>query len=94
MNPATLEALKQLADAAESPTGQGRHVRLFLLGLFNGQEFPFDLTRLRVIDPDLQVAALRVQAFDMRSGTEIDHWIPGGAERLARWVRLEIHSQP
>ena len=45
-----LEAGYRLWSMAQKDTHQGRHVAHFLLGLYNGQLFPFDLTRLRGLD--------------------------------------------
>lgn len=50
---AGVEALQRLLPVAQRDTGQSRVVARFLLGLYNGNRFPFDLTDLRGIDLDL-----------------------------------------
>lgn len=50
---AGLNSLIHLASLAESDTGQASIVARFLAGLYNGIEFPFDLTELRALDADL-----------------------------------------
>lgn len=59
-----LPALKRLFEIAHNDTGQAVKVRLFLLGLFNGESFPFDLTMLRGLDVDLKLDCFRVLALD------------------------------
>lgn len=52
MNPEVdpFEAGHRLWAMAQKDTNQGTHAARFLLGLYNGQSFPFDLTRLRSVD--------------------------------------------
>ena len=40
-------ALARLICIGKGDSGQTRHVRRFLIGLYNGSTFPFDLTDLR-----------------------------------------------
>ena len=40
-------ALKRLVDVAQGSSGQPPRVARFLLGLYNGYSYPFDLTELR-----------------------------------------------
>ena len=46
-------ALQRLFTVANRDSGQCRYIARFLLGLYNGMRFPFDLTDLRAIDDDL-----------------------------------------
>lgn len=48
-----LPALERLAQVAQRDSGQARIVGLFLLALYNGPAFPFDLTQLRGLDAEL-----------------------------------------
>jgi hypothetical protein len=48
-----IEAAKRLWRIAQSDTGQSGVVAMFLLGLYNGPRFPFDLTELRRLDSSL-----------------------------------------
>ena len=59
-----VSALLRLVAAARQPTGQGHRLRRFLLGLYNGPEWPFDLTDLRNLDRDLQQDVLAVLQLD------------------------------
>lgn len=43
-------ALRRLLPIAQGDSGQCRHVAAFLLGLYNGRRFPFDLVSLRGLD--------------------------------------------
>lgn len=60
-----LEALVRLVDVAQGHSGQSHHVRRFLLGLYNAEEWPFELHRLRALDADLQRACLTVLELDI-----------------------------
>ncbi|OUM00112.1 DUF7673 family protein [Variovorax sp. JS1663] len=58
-------ALQRLFAVANRDSGQCRYIARFLLGLYNGQRFPFDFTDLRAIDGDLFedcVTVLRMDA--------------------------------
>jgi hypothetical protein len=61
-----LAALKQLYDLARRHpgTGGGRRAMKFLLGLYNGPRFPFDLTDLRCFDRADFEAAMTVLRMD------------------------------
>lgn len=62
---AGIAALKRLLEVAQSDTGQSGVVALFLLGLYNGRDFKFDMTELRRLDPNLLedcLALLRMSA--------------------------------
>lgn len=59
-------ALHQLFAVAKRDSGQCRYIAGFLLGLYNGRRFPFDLTDLRAIDDDLFEACMVVLRMDAR----------------------------
>ncbi len=83
---AGVAAAQRLLNVAQSDTGQSRRVARFLLGLYNGTRFPFDLTDLRGIDFALHRDCMSVLAMDFTPEVEIHrHFENGGAlfERLA-----------
>jgi hypothetical protein len=66
-----LSALQRLWRIAHGDTGQCKVVAKFLLGLFNGQVYPFDLTDFRGLDQSLFQDCLTVLALDRRGPAEI-----------------------
>jgi len=83
-----LPALTILLDDAQSGGGQARHIRRFLLGLYNASHWPFELNRLRALDTELQQAALQVLALDW-NGREVHTYVPGGDELFQSWWEWE-----
>jgi hypothetical protein len=75
--------------AARQPTGQGHRLRRFLLGLYNGPEWPFDLTDLRNLDRDLQQDVLAVLQLDWHGGREVHKYIEDGDRLFLRWWEAE-----
>ena len=81
-------ALLRLFETARGHSGQCRYIAHFLLGLYNGTRFPFDLTDLRAIDTALFddcMAVLRMDALITRQ--EVHRYIEDGNhafEQLAR----------
>lgn len=72
-------ALERLVEVAEGENGQAHHVRRLLLGLYNSDQWPFELNRLRVLDLEIQADALRVIALDW-CGTEVHQCLEANAE--------------
>lgn len=83
-----LPALKILVNAAHSGGGQARHIRRFLLGLYNASHWPFELDQLRALDVELQQAVLQVLALDW-NGREVHTYVPGGDELFQSWWERE-----
>jgi len=81
-------ALQRLVEVAKGDSGQCHQVRLFLLGLYNGQEWPLDLTGLRGLDADLQKAVFDVIELDW-CGHEIHTFLEDGDELFQSWWRIE-----
>ncbi|ENQ7791703.1 hypothetical protein CDO45_02250 [Pseudomonas aeruginosa] len=85
-----LQALNRLITVAVRPTGQGRVIGRFLLGLYNGPEYPFDLTELRGLDLAKFEDCLRVLMMDYSPEVEIHERVPNGfaiwAELVAMWA--------
>jgi hypothetical protein len=63
-----IAAIKAIYEAAQRmlDTGGGSRCAKVLLGLYNGNRFPFDLTDLRCLDGNLYSAALAVIDMDAR----------------------------
>ncbi|WAR42985.1 DUF7673 family protein [Methylomonas rapida] len=81
-------SLKRLSIIAKRDTGQAATVRLFLLGLYNGHRFPFDLTRLRGLDSDLFTACIDVLTMDARATVqEIHLYFDNGSELFEAWAK-------
>ncbi|WP_455289620.1 DUF7673 family protein [Cupriavidus necator] len=57
----------------------------WLADLYNGQDFPFDLTELRTLDTDLFEHCLAVLRLHREPEVEIHQYFPDGQ---ARWQRL------
>jgi len=66
-----LEAPQRLWNIANGNSGQCKTVTRFLLGLYNGNHFPFDLTDLRTVDPKIFDDCLSVLRMDYASCKEI-----------------------
>ncbi len=85
---AGIPALMRLADVAERDSGQAETVRLFLLGLYNGYRFPFNLVRLRSLDKALFDDCMAVLTLDARATTqEVHQYLDDGGERFERWAQ-------
>jgi hypothetical protein len=83
-----IPALIRLAAIAERDTGQANTVRSFLLGLYNGHCFPFNLTRLRGLDKSLFDDCMAVLTLDARAtAKEVHHYFDNGGERFERWAQ-------
>lgn len=78
-------ALRRLLPIAQSDTGQSRRVAGFLLGLYNGSRFPFDLTDLRALDLGVFRDCMAVLAMDFNLEKEVHKHFENGS---AIWERL------
>jgi len=77
------EPLKRLMKIAEGDTGQSVRIARFLLGLYNGPAFPFDMTDLRGIDRALKNDCLAVLEMDIKAcEREVHHYLEGGKARF------------
>jgi hypothetical protein len=91
-----LAAIKSRADAAlrvieqaidENPTtGQARRLVRFLAGLYNGSDYPFDLTELRGLDTRLANACLDYLNYDRLGIAEVHKHLTNGDRGLHRWL--------
>jgi hypothetical protein len=67
-------------------TGQAGRLVRFLAGLYNGQDYPFDLTDLRALDTRLANACLDYLSYDRLGKQEVHRHLAGGDRDLNRWV--------
>jgi hypothetical protein len=67
-------------------TGQAGRLVRFLAGLYNGQDYPFDLTDLRALDTRLANACLDYLCYDRLGKREVHHHLTGGDRDLNRWI--------
>jgi proline dehydrogenase len=68
-------------------TGQAGRLVRFLAGVYNGSEFPFDLTDLRALDTELANACLDYLNYDRLGKREVHHHLSGGDRELQQWFR-------
>lgn len=83
-----IPAVQRLYQVAQGGSGQCHALRRFLLALYNGQEWPFDLTRLRGLDAELHTDCMAVLALDAWGGREVHAYVASGEELAqAFWGR-------
>lgn len=87
-----LDALHRLADVAQDDTGQSRVIGLFLLGLYNGHAFPFNLIMLRNLDTDLHDDCLAVLRLDHQPKQEIHEYLPDGNQLMKQLIKRLIQE--
>jgi hypothetical protein len=82
------EALQIIETAiGNNPTsGQAGRLVRFLAGLYNGSDYPFDLTDLRVLDTRLANACLDYLNYDRLEKREVHGHLTGGDRRLHQWL--------
>jgi hypothetical protein len=83
-----MEALHFIeASINEHPTtGQSRRLVRFLAGVYNGQDYPFDLTELRGLDTRLANACLDYLNYDRLGMKEVHKHLADGDRDLHRWL--------
>jgi hypothetical protein len=67
-------------------TGQARRLVRFLAGLYNGENYPFDLTDLRALDTRLANACLDYLSYDRLGHAEVHKHLRNGDRELSRWI--------
>lgn len=77
-------ALRRLFEVAHGHSGQCRYVAKFLLGCYNGQRFPFDLTDLRCLDLALFEDCIAVLRMDSRPLKEVHTYFPNGGQAFEK----------
>ena len=81
------EALGRLFKVAQSDTGQARRVAAFLLGCYNGERFPFDLTDFRGLDYELFADCLLVLRMDYQPRQEVHCYFDQGGLRFEQLAK-------
>jgi hypothetical protein len=76
----------EIAIRQNSTTGQAGRLVRFLAGLYNGHDYPFDLTDLRALDTRLANACLDYLNYDRLGKREVHHHLAGGDGDLNRWI--------
>jgi len=81
-------ALQTLVSAIEQNAGSGQTRRLvrFLAGLYNGHDFPFDLTDLRTLDTELANACIDYLNYDRLGKAEVHSHLPGGGRQMQKFI--------
>ena len=81
-------ALQRIETAIGHNPTSGQAVRLvrFLAGVYNGSDYPFDLTDLRALDTELASACLDYLNYDRLCKREVHHHLSGGDRALHRWI--------
>ena len=79
-------ALQRLAVVANRDTGQSRIVARFLLGLYNGRGFPFDLTEFRSLDYALFDDCMAVVRMDANPRQEVHTYFKDGDRMFQGWI--------
>ena len=91
-------ALGRLWTIAQGDSGQCRHVAGFLLGLYHGGRFRFDLTDLRCVDSEIFDDCIAVLKMDSRPKQEVHMYFENGGakfEALAkRWSIQDYLNSP
>jgi hypothetical protein len=67
-------------------TGQSRRLVRFLAGVYNGQDYPFDLTEVRGLDSRLANACLDYLNYDPLGKKEVHKHLANGDRDLLRWL--------
>ena len=84
-----LDEFDRAITALEAHPGTGQAGRLvrFLAGLYNGEEYPFDLTELRALDTELANACLDYLNYDRLGKREVHKHLQNGDRDLHRWMK-------
>jgi hypothetical protein len=67
--------------------GQSGRLVKFLAGVYNGNEFHFDLTDLRALDTELANACIDYLNYDRLAKANGHTHLPGGDRQLNEWMR-------
>jgi hypothetical protein len=83
-----MAALQEIEKAINDhpTTGQAGRLVRFLAGVYNGQDYPFDLTELRGLDTKLAAACLDYLNYDRLGIDEVHKHLANGDRDLHRWL--------
>ena len=87
-------ALRRLLPIAQGHSGQCRIVAAFLLGLYNGRRFPFDLVDFRGLDRAIFNDCMSVLRMDKTPEREVHTYFDNGSviwEDLAKSWNIKDH---
>jgi hypothetical protein len=87
--------LRKVVKAIEDNPGTGQVGRLvkFLAGVYNGHEFPFDLTDLRALDVELANACIDYLNYDRLAKAEVHTHLPDGGRQM-QWFIAQHGIRP
>lgn len=71
---------------AHPTTGQAKRLVRFLAGMYNGQDYPFDMSELRGLDTQLASACMDYLNYDRLGIKEIHKHLANGESDLHRWL--------
>lgn len=88
-------ALETIVKAIEEHpgTGQTRRLTRFLAGMYNGNDFPFDLTDLRTLDTDLANACIDYLNYDRLGKVEVHTHLPDRGRQM-QWFIAQHQVRP
>ena len=83
--------LQRIVKAIEENPGTGQVGRLvkFLAGVYNGHEFPFDLTDLRALDTELANACVDYLNYDRLGKAEVHTHLPEGGRQMQWFIKQQ-----
>lgn len=84
-----LPSLERLVKVAKGYSGQSHHARRILLAIYNANDWPLDLSRLRQLDYDLQLAALDVLRWFTLGSQELHTHLPRGDQIMKKLWAIE-----
>ena len=84
-----LAALRRIEESIEAHPGTGQAQRLvkFLAGVYNGEDYPFELTELRGLDTELANACVDYLNYDRLGKREVHKHLTNGDRDLHRWMK-------
>ena len=87
--------LQRIVKAIEEHPGTGQTRRLvrFLAGVYNGGDYPFDLTELRALDTDLANACIDYLNYDRLAKAEVHTHLPDGGRQM-QWFLAQHRIRP
>ena len=83
-----LLGLHRIEDAIRTrPAGdQAKSLIRFLMGIYNGHTYPFDLAELRDLDPEIALACLDYLNYDRLGERNLQDHLANGAHDLQHWL--------
>jgi hypothetical protein len=82
-----LDALERLVKIAQGPTGQSMVAAEFLMGLYDGAYYKFDLTSLRGLDQQISDDCIEVLTLDKVYRREVHSYFTNGDEIFQKFAK-------